>query len=245
MSAYSLVVVCEADADRRLATGLGDRVLCEEVEWLDIESLDLHRRWQGLREGSSYLKWHQVNTLAKQRGLRIKGRFEDGLGAPDARAARLALQLLATSGRQPDAVVLIRDSDGQEERRIGLEQARSSGSWPFPIAIGLAHLSRESWVLAGFEPQNEAEQERLAGLREELGFDPRFRSESLRGKPGEPRHAKLVLERLTGKDHEREELCWTGCSLEILRSRGTTLGLAEYLDEVRERIVPIFGVTPP
>jgi hypothetical protein len=245
MSAHSLAVVCEADADRRLATSLADRVLCEKVGWLDLDSLDLHRRWQGLEEGSSHLKWHQVKTLAKQRGLRIKGSFEGEPGEPDAKAARLALQLLMISGRQPDAVVLIRDSDGQEERRIGLEQARSSGSWSFPIVIGLAHLNRECWILAGFEPQNKDEQQRLAGLHEELGFDPRFRSESLRGKPGEPRHAKLVLERLTGKDHEREELCWTGCPLETLRSRGTTLGLAEYLDEVRERIVPIFGVTPP
>jgi len=245
MSAHALVVVCEADADRRLATSVADRVLCGEVEWIDSESLDLHRRWQGLEEGSSYLKWHQVKTLARQYGLSIRGQFDGEPGAPDARAARLALQLLMVSGRQPDAVVLLRDSDGQEDRRTGLEQARRSGSWPFPIAIGLAHLNRECWILAGFEPQNEAEQARLAGLQEELGFDPRLRSGSLRGKPGELRHAKLVLERLVGNDPEREEACWTGCDLESLRARGSATGLAEYLDEVRERIVPIFGVPVP
>jgi hypothetical protein len=245
MTAYRLLVVCEASADQRTATHLADRVLCERIEWIDRESIDLHRRWQGLEEGSSHLKWREVKALADCRGVKVHGHFHEEVGFADAKIARLALELFRKAEHPPDAVILIRDSDGQTERRAGLEQARTGRPWPFPIAIGLAHLSRECWALAGFEPQNEAEQERLAGLREELGFDPRFRSESLRGKPGEPRHAKLVLERLTGKDHEREELCWTGCSLEILRSRGTTLGLAEYLDEVRERIVPIFGVTPP
>ena len=31
--ACSIAVVCEADADRRAATLLSDRVLCETIEW--------------------------------------------------------------------------------------------------------------------------------------------------------------------------------------------------------------------
>jgi hypothetical protein len=239
--AYSLVVVCEAVGDHRVASGLADRVLCGEVDWIDTESLDLHRRWQGLDAGSSHIEWRRVRSLAKQYGLKVWGKFSGESGAPDAKAARLVLQLLLATDNLPDAVLLIRDSDGDEERHIGLEQARSERHWPFPIAIGLAHVNRECWVLAGFEPQGEDEQRTLADLEKELGFDPRSRSHALRGKPGEPRHAKLVLQRLVGNDKDREEACWTGCALETLKARGAETGLADYLDEVRSRIVPLFA----
>lgn len=242
MSAYVFAVVCEAEDDRRVGTTLADRVLCSEVEWIEPESLDHFRRWQGLAEGSSHLEWHEVRKLLDRTGIKAHGHFRNKPAEPDARAARRVLLMLSGGSRVPDAVVLIRDSDGQEKRRAGLEQARNDRSWPFPIAIGFAHLNRECWVLAGFEPWNQAEEESLSSLRQELGFDPRLRPESLRGKPGEARHAKLVLERLIGDDKDREEACWTGCDLEVLRTRGASTGLAEYLDEVRDRIVPIFGV---
>lgn len=245
MTAYLLAVVCEAPADQRAAAHLADRVLSDGVAWIDPESIDLHRQWQGLEEGSGHLKWREVRTLARRRKVKIHGHFHEEAGFSDAKVARLALELFRNAERIPDAVILIRDSDGHTERRTGLEQARAEKPWPFPIAIGLAHLNRECWVLAGFEPKNEAERERLAGLQEELGFDPRHRSGSLRGKPGELRHAKLVLGRLVGNDPEREEACWTACDLERLRERGAATGLAEYLDEVRERIVPIFGAPVP
>jgi hypothetical protein len=158
----------------------------------------------------------------------------------------LALLLLASAPQPPDAVILIRDSDGQEERRIGLDQARQERPWPFVIAIGLAHLNRECWVLAGFEPQDAREQHLLTELKRELGFDPRLRPESLRGKPGEIRNAKLVLGRMVGESSEREETCWTVCDLETLHSRGKTTGLADYLDEVGRYLLPLFGrLSPP
>jgi len=243
--AFSLVIVCEAIADYRVASILADRVLCAEVEWIGTETLDLHRRWQGVDAGSSNIEWHWVRNLAKQYGLKVWGKFSGESGAPDARAARLVLQLLLATDNLPDAVLLIRDSDEDNERRIGLEQARAEQSWPFPIAIGLAHVKRECWVLAGFEPQGKAEQRTLADLERELGFDPRLQSHALRGKPGEPRYAKLVLHRLVGGDKDREEACWTGCELEILRARGVKTGLADYLEEVRTRIVPLFADPAP
>lgn len=238
--AYLLAVVCEAAGDRRISTGLADRILCHEVDWIEPDTLDLHRRWRGLGEASSHLEWRAIPRTIKERGLTAHGQFQGEPGDLDARAARRALLLLKGSSPRPDAVVLIRDSDGKAARRIGLEQARDHQEWGFPIAIGLAHVNRECWVLTGFEPQDEAEQRSLAQIERELGFDPRLRSHALRGKPGEARHAKLVVERLVGGDPDREEMCWMSCDLEIQRERGAETGLADYLDEVRERIVPLF-----
>jgi hypothetical protein len=228
--AYVLAVVCEADADRRTSTGLADRVLCREVDWIEPEILDGHRKWQGLVEGSSHLEWHQIKEQARARGLKAHGHFMGEPGAPDAYAARLALLLLATSPHPPDAAALVRDSDGQQERRLGLEQARRERNWPFPVVIGFADPRRESWVLAGFEPRSEAEEANLPQLRQGLGSDPR----------GALRDTKRVLRLLAGDTYDREQSCWTDCPLEDLIERGRQNGLADYLEEVRTRLVPLF-----
>lgn len=237
--AYVLAVVCEADTDRRTATGLADRVLCREVDWIEPEILDGHRRWQGLEEGSSHLEWHQIKHHARARGLKAHGHFNGEPGGPDAYAARRALLLL--NARPPDAVVLVRDTDGQEERRVGLEQARTENPWPFPVLLAVAHPKREAWVLAGFEPRTQAEEASLAQLRQELGFDPRLQAEALSAKaPGALRDAKRVVRLLVGDAYDRELSCWAECPLEDLTERGRLNGLADYLEEVRTRLVPLF-----
>jgi hypothetical protein len=239
--AYVLAVVCEADTDRRTATGLADRVLCREVDWIEPENLNGHRKWQGLVEGSSHLEWHQIKGHAHARGLKAHGHFTGEPGAPDAFAARLALLLLATTGQRPAAAVLVRDTDGQQERKLGLEQARRDRDWPFPVVIGSADPKRESWVLAGFEPRTSDEEASLAQLRQELGFDPRFRAEALSAKaPGALRDAKRVLSLLARGDYDREQSCWVDCRLEDLVERGRLNGLADYLEEVRTKLVPLF-----
>jgi hypothetical protein len=236
-----LAVVCEAAADRRIATGLADRVLCQEIDWLKPEGIDGHRQWQGLEEGSSHLEWHEVKGHARARGLKAHGHFQGEPGAPDAFIARLALLLLAIGERCPDATVLVRDTDGQPERRVGLEQARADRPWPFPVLVGVAHPKRESWVLAGFEPRTRSEEEALARVRQELGFDPRLQAEALSARaPGALRDAKRVLKLLTGEAHDREEACWLDCALDELARRGQLSGLTDYLEEVRTRLVPLF-----
>lgn len=245
-SAFSLAVVCEAAGDLRLCADLADRVLIEEVDWIDPGNLDLYRGWRGLEEVYSHLEWHWVSHLAKQKGLRAHGHFRDEPGALDARMARKALLLLQGSSRVPDAVLLIRDSDGLTERRRGLEQARDSSPWAFPVVLGVAHTKRECWVLAGFEAQTEAEEKVLAELRRELGFDPRLKAEDLSAaEAGAPRNAKRVLERLLQGNTDRERICWMECGVETLRQRGQLSGLSDYLDEVRARLVPLYSGRPP
>lgn len=232
---------CEADGDRRTACGLADRVLCQEVEWIGPESLAAYRSWRGLDEGSACLKWSHAGRLFRKSGLKAHGHFDGRPGDPDALAARRVLLLLHKAGFVPDAVVLIRDSDGDLDRLAGLEQARTEWKEAVPIVLGLAHPKREAWVLAGFEPQDENEQTRLKAARQSLGFDPRLHAHRLdAGEPGALHDAKRVVAELIGGRASREEVCWMECGLETLSERGGENGLAAYVREVRERLVLLF-----
>lgn len=239
--AYVLVVVCEADADLRTACGLADRILCQEVQWIEPESLDGYRLWRGLEDGTAYLKWSQAGNLIRQSGLKAHGHFDGRPGAPDALAARRVLLLLRGADFTPDAVVLIRDSDGDLERLTGLDQARAEWQEPLPIVLGLAHPKREAWVLAGFEPKDETERERLSLARRSLGFDPCTHAHQLlASEAGALKDAKRVLADLLGRQPDREEVCWRESRLELLQERGGENGLTAYVREVRERLVPVF-----
>lgn len=241
-AAFSFAVICEAPADLRLATALADRVLCKEIDWIHPEDLDLYRSWRGLEPVDSHLEWHWVSRLAKQQNLKLRPRPHGNFGEePAALAARKALLLLARSRHVPDAVVLVCDTDGREELRRGLEQARDASPLFEVVVLAVAHTKRECWVLAGFDPHSEDEEEALAGIRRELGFDPRLRAESLTAtEPQAPRNAKRVLNRLTGGNPDREQECWTATDLATLRERGRLTGLSDFLDEVRKRLVSLF-----
>lgn len=238
--AFTFAVVCEAAADLRLAADLADRVLCREVEWLEPEGLEALRRWRGWREGDTHLEWHWVPKLARGLNLKSHGHFRGEPGALDAAMARKALLILAQARPVPDAVVLVRDTDGRGDRMRGLEQARSAHPWKFPVVLAVAHTKRECWILAGFDPQTQVEEAALAELRRELGFDPRQRAEDLTAaEPHARRNAKRVLDRLLAGRQDREEDCWKLCELPVLMERGQSTGLAAYLEEVRSRLVPL------
>ena len=151
-----------------------------------------------------------------------------------------ALLVLAQARPVPDAIVLVRDTDGREDRRRGLEQARSAHPWKFPVVLAVAHTKRECWILAGFDPQTQVEEAALAELRQDLGFDPRQRAEELSAaEPHARRNPKRVLDRLLAGRQDREEDCWKVCELPVLAERGRSTGLADYLEEVRARLVPL------
>jgi hypothetical protein len=234
----AFAVVCEAAADRDTACGLADRVFCDEVDWITEDVLPDYRKWRGHEERDEYLLWREVPALAKAANLRAHGHFDGEPGAADAHAARRALLLLKLNAGKLDGVLLIRDDDRQTERRRGLEQARNESKLGVPIVIGLAHPKRECWILAGFEPCSEAEEKALKELVQDLGFDPCAKAEKLTTKHGLT-SAKRVLDVLTTSEREREVDCWAKTALTLLRERGQHIGLAEYLVEVRERLVPL------
>ena len=233
-------IVCEAHADFETATDLADRVFIESVDWLETDMLEHQRKWCGTDNGGTFLKWSAVRSMAKEHGLRVQGHFGECPAAPDAQAARRALRLLRLLCVPMHGVLLIRDDDGDARRRQGLEQARSEYSEKVPIVIGLARTKRECWVLAGFEPCDEGERERLESLRSELGFDPRDKAEDLTAKHDHDRRsAKRVLAELTQGDLDRERDCCRNTSLVTLGVRGTNTGLQAYLQEVQDRLTPV------
>ncbi len=243
--AVSIAVVCESSADLRTGCDLADRVVCEAIAWLEAHMLGCQREWRGLEPTDEYLRWAAVRGLARTSLIPIQG-FGGKPAKPDAHAARKALWLLHASDRSPDAVLFLRDDDGDINRREGLDQARRYSKFDTPIVIGVAHPKRECWVLAGFDPQNDQERDRLAHLRSELGFDTREKAERLTAKQvSAKRSAKRVLNALTRGDPDREAECWQKTDLQLLATRGQNTGLAQYLDEVRIRMVPLFTWRPP
>ena len=238
-ASYEFGVVCEARADRDTACGLADRVLLEEVSWLAPETLDSCRHWRGLRSEDAYLRWGSVKAEVRRAKLVIFGGFKDGPGEQDSYNARRALLLMAMAEHRPDAVVLMRDGDAQRDR-AGLEQARNDRPWPFQVIIGLAEPKRECWVLAGFDPRTADEAEQFEKHRKRLSFHPVRDAHQLTAREhGAKKDAKVVLDALTQEDKDRERACLEETPLAVLKERGGKMGLAEYLKEVRERLVPI------
>ena len=224
-------VVHEADADFQTATELADRVLVEAIEWLDEDLLANQREWLAEVAGGRRLTWKGIKQLAREAGIRAHGHFDGEPGLPDAAAARRAILFLLKAVPDLDAIVLIRDQDDEPDRRQGLEQARSQDHSGIVIAVGLAIVERECWVVSGFEPQDEGESSRLETEKRRLGFDPRLRNHELTAcKNNNAAHSpKRVLRELTGNDRDRERRCWKEAPLKVLRERGGENGLAAYL----------------
>ena len=134
--AVSIAVVCEAPADARTGCELADRVVLNEIEWVETDLLDDVRQWRGVQYSDDHLLWRDVRKLAAERRIRVHGHFQGEPGAPDAHAALKALLVLHSSDDSPDAFVLLRDDDGQSERMQGLNQARRRFSDSQQVVVG-------------------------------------------------------------------------------------------------------------
>jgi hypothetical protein len=234
-------VVHEARADFTTATELADRVLTSEIDWLDETLLDSQRQWIGEDQPGEPLTWTSIPSRAQELGIKVHGHFGGDPGLPDAKAARRAIAYVLRRHEAVDAILLIRDRDDQAERQQGLEQARESYSHLASIVIGLAISERECRVLSGFEPKDEIEREKLTEEIQHLGFDPCRGSHHLTACKNDQakRSPKRVLAKLIGRDRDRERECWLLTSLEMLRDRGDGNGLAGYLQEVEDYLVPL------
>ena len=204
--------------------------------------LSTMRKWQFDFQGRRF-KWTEIDDLARERNLRIRTK-DWGSGLPDFQIATRAIRVLKSCFADLGAVVLIRDSDRQIDRRRGLEEARNRQEQlggTLPVVIGVAHTKRECWVLCGFDPRDTTETKLLAEERSYLGFSPVQRSQELtaqRSESTDKRSAKRVVSKLMRGDHNREADCWKQTNLDVLRERGNKNGLAAYLDEVKTRLVP-------
>jgi hypothetical protein len=245
----AFAVVCEAAADFRTATALAERVIREQIDWIEEDSFVHCPLWHGVDQTRPCLLWREIPKLAAAAGIPpIHGHFDGRPAEPDARAALRALRFLKKKheGHPLHGVFLIRDDDGDTSRRAGLEQARKAEQdFQDRIVLGLAHCQRESWVLAGFDPADAGEEDRLAEVRADLGFDPRLSSHLLTAKHDtDKRSAKRVLGVLTQADVNREAICWEKAPLTTLRQRGEETGLVAFLDEIGSRLIPLFASRP-
>ena len=234
-SVRSIGLIVEAAADAQVVRTLVDRLLIEAREWVEPSLLDGLRCWRGAEPETAVTYWKKVRGLARKYNVRSHGHFSGEPGAPDAQAARRALLLFKKLG-MVDALVLLRDADDQPERLKGLVQARDESPMADRIAIGVAIPEREAWVLVGYLPSDETERQALAEERARLGFDPSRYPERLRGEG--QRSAKLALVNLTRGHHDREVECLEATPISYLRERGARCGLAAFLGEIEQTIVP-------
>lgn len=244
--AIKIAVVYEADADLHIAIELADRVLVESIQWLEEEHLDSQRQWLVQAGNGQPLMWSRIGRLARESRIRSHGHFAGQPALPDAVAARRAILFLKREFPDLKAIILVRDQDGEAERRQGLNQARDEHP-SFPIVIGLAVAERECWVICGFNPLNKDEEDRLEKERQKLGYDPRLHSHLLTAcKNDNAVHsAKRVVRALCGDDHGRQQQCWRNTPLTDLDSRGQDNGLSDYLNEIRTHLAPKFGYVAP
>ncbi len=249
------IVIVESSADSRTATKLAERVLKEKFDWLDDDILQHCFQWTGLESGTEFSCWRDIIKIIDDAKSQIKykpSRFlghSNGVslkadGAASIKILNLVRFLQRT--RHIKAVIFIRDLDNQPERKKGIEQARSEHINKTPkleIIIGAADPKREAWVLNGFIPFNQQEEQILEEIKNKLSFDPCIESHRLRAtsekEPERIRNVKVVVEQLTENDMEREKLCWEETSLKNLRERGVNTGLTDYIQEVEERLAAI------
>jgi hypothetical protein len=238
-------VVYEAAADFQTATELADRALVDSIDWLEEDQVGYQRTWVPDVGGAPFT-WHRIKQLALDAGIDAIGFFDGDPAEPDARAASRAIRYLRFALPDLAGVLLIRDQDDQPERRKGLEQARAREAGRLPIVIGLAVVERESWVISGFEPQDEGETSLLAAERQTLGFDPRIQSYELTACKDDraSRSPKRVLRVLCSGDFERERRCWRDTALATLRERGAENGMIAFLEEVQTELGPLIGHIP-
>lgn len=251
---YRFGLVCEGREDVRTVKALVRRVYQREIPWLRGELFDELIGWTGVESHTEFTRWAKeggVKELARRAGFRVHGDFQGQSGRGDAIQAKKALllfrkKILAEDSAAIPLVILFRDTDGERERRDGVERARDSfPAKNFEIVVGVAHPKRECWVLLALDP-TEAEQQRIKQLRrggEGLGFDPTKRPEKLTASSSEAkREAKAVLSAIVdGDQRRREQFVWSAADLDGLEAQGEQVGLRQFLVELRERIPSEIG----
>lgn len=193
-------VVCEAAFDFAVVRAIVESIVgsADTVSYCAADAAD------------TYIKWSSVPELARRAGIRAHGSQDKEL---DARLARLALLLINSFSSIPSAVVLLRDSDGYEERLRGLSHA-SSDLYRFSVTVGLAHPKIECWILSVWQHRSPQEQDHLESIKAEIGLHPCARAHELTGSRANPlREPKRVLEKLLGDDpafHVEVIRSWNG-----------------------------------
>lgn len=239
------IVVAENEADARMVCALADRIFLEESpDWFDETVLPHAREWTAFEIGKFCTRWTAIHDLYRDYKLpRYRGHVDGNPQGVDTAITRKAIRLALKLKEQRDilALILSRDLDSQRERRSGMQQATAEVEGKLVVVIAAQYPKREAWILNGFLCNNEQESQCLESIRQRLNFDPceeahRLRFSSNTSDPA--RDPKRIVEELE-IDFEREHQCWAKIQLDILRTRGENTYLRHYLNEVKEKLLPL------
>lgn len=253
------MLVCEGPSDARVVHTLVDRVLRENgSDWvrdaLDEGRAHDLRQWVAHRDDASYVDSHQLAKITRSLGiLPVRGRF-DKVATAEAvhgeahgeRVVMRAFQLAAHLGRMQAiaGLVVLWDADREPEARRngmlrGVAIARVLQERTPDHVLALCVPELEAWLIAGFDPANDAERRRLDEAERRVHADPRTMPERLTSKrPSDAGDAKGLLDLLTDGDPDRAHACCADASLDQLRGRGERSGLQGFLDDVARELVP-------
>lgn len=242
MSSLVIGVACEDNGHFFAVSRLVDAALVAHHTWLD-GILEQCRTWRGLTHDRPWYKYNpnDANDLRPivtgDRTIKLSGHIAGVPLKTGAGMWRKVLTLFCHQEPRPHVVLLACDLDGDPLRRGGMEQVVFDLKWPFKIAIATAQPEVEAWIVSGFVPGDPVEKKRLTELHRKLSFDPTTKSERLTSHPNDAdTDAKRVLSDLCGDDPQRQEMCLADRSL--LRQRGAANGLAAFLAEIDQHIVP-------
>lgn len=243
MTSFHFFLAGEDRSHRDACAGLASQILHDAADWLDRGGWDAcffgrvpNERWYRLHSWRSDFEEQYPK-------LKLHGHIDGIPQGPDVQCFRGLLLLASSGGKEwPDAIVIARDSDRDRLRNVPAALAQATRATPpppaTPVVLAVCIPEVEAWYVAGFTPRSPVETETLKGLTAELSFDPTRTPESLLSRsPGHPRDAKRVLQVLAGDDAERRETCLA--DHQRLRERGAGCGVAAYLDDVSEKIVPL------
>lgn len=254
------ILLCAEDIlNATLARDICDRVVAERAneEWLrelwSPAHIESQRYWTGLDDDTWWSDRprceREADLLDISANIRIKetGRKKAFHGV--AGLAFRTTKMAAWRQPRPDILVLAGDTDGQEDldrlRKAGVAGANES----LPVLVAEPIREAEAWIVAGFEPHNEAERDRLKQVQKELGFDPTSQPERMMSTiTGDKRDSKRICKFLLGIDHispnaKRAKICWLDTPLETLIQRGERTGLADYIRQIEQVLLPMLGDT--
>ncbi len=123
--------------------------------------------------------------------------------------AQIARSLeLSGQDERVDALVVVWDMDNQSaERRAGLEQGTAQIPPEMRFVLGSPNPVRETWMLAGFDPEDPTEEQALQGLHSELGFWPHEEPHQLTAANEQAKRSAKRVRKILGLTPDREAAC--------------------------------------
>jgi hypothetical protein len=250
-----LIIFCEADADFRTIEALLDEILCLRIDWVRDQFPEYAgsvREWE--YSASNQRTWfdlHKWRDIAKDFDvLPFRGHLDGkpaGYGTVQLiTISQIVRKICKSSQAPPEAFLFVWDMDKQgAERHESITQAMKKSELIAGVKILLAcpNPIRETWILAGFEPNHESERAALEEARQALGFWPNEKPHELTaGNEHALHHAKRVLKALGVASWEREQECLKISDEKrrsLLAQRGAGCGLEEYLAAIERELIPL------